>query len=54
MFFQSFFKVIEHLAVNNINVNFSTQVRNEMNQHVISKIMKINHEKLSCNNLLGF
>ena len=36
-----FFKVIELLAVNNINVIFSTLVRNEINKHVISKIMKI-------------
>ena len=39
--FSVFLKVIEHLAVNNFNVNFSTRVRNEINQHVISKIMKI-------------
>ena len=41
MFFSVFFKVIEHLAVNNINVNFSTRVGNETDQYVILKVMKI-------------
>ena len=40
MFF-SLFKVSEHLAGNKINESVSTRVENEINQHVISKIMKI-------------